>query len=329
MINNKCFLVPVLLFSLLSVISAENIRGPVSGIADFTGSDILTIETRIESLVGIRLSSSLSPLVQGVKVTVSAQEAMALYRNSFALYLYRDLDKSPDVSENSYRGTQSYMRFLDFDKPVSFLIPLNSNHTLSPDRSSYLISEESKKEDFPLLMTILPVTKGIPDAVYNEKITFSFEPIYFNKGSLRVKISDNEGNPVDDALYFQIDGKMQEDLRKTVILDAGLHTLIIRSDSGIEDTLQFALSAGESLVLDHILQQQYPTLRIDTIEGMSVFLDGKPVEPEKLSRSFEIQPGKHIIRFTIGDYQLSREFLAEMQDSYRITMIPEILLEKQ
>ena len=62
---------------------------------------------------------------------------------------------------------------------------------------------------------------------------------------------------------------------------------------------------------------------------MSVFLDEKILEPNNLSNAFEIMPGNHLIRFQIGNYNLSREFNAEMQESYRITMIPEILLEKE
>jgi len=326
----KRFLPLLFLISLATLpIFPENIRGEVAGIVDVDGSREQTVTGKLESLVGIRISDNLSPLVQGIKVTVVGNKDLSLYRNSFALYFYQELDNPPSEKLISYQGTQAYMRFLDFEQSISFLIPLTSAHTLSPDRSSYIVSEEDKSKEFPFLLTILPITKGIPDNAYNQEVTFTVSPVYFNKGSLRLKILDNEGNPTDEMLYVQIDGKMVQDIAGPQILEAGLHTMVIRSDTGVEETLQFSLSPGENLVLDHVLQLQYPTLKIDTLEGMSVFLDGKPVNESDLSQYFEIDPGSHLILFELGDYQLSREFNAEMQGSYRITMIPEILVEQQ
>ncbi len=320
-----------ILFSLMILfsVSAENIRGPVSGILEFSHGKTEILEGSVESLVGLILQEPLTPLLQGLKITVTADDSLTLYRNSFALYFYKNLDSVPSPDQTSYKGTQTYMRFMDFGKPVSFIIPLSDTHTLSPDRATFLVSEKNKLSEFPLIMTILPITKGIPDDIYNARVSYKVEPVYFQKGIVRLNVLNSQGLPVEDPLYFQIDGKIMEDPSRDTVVDAGLHTIQIRSESGVEDTIEFALSAGETLVLDHVLQQQFPTLRINTIEGMKVFLDEKPVTPEELSQSFEVQPGTHIIRFEIGDYQLSREFTAEMRDSFRITMIPEILLEKQ
>ncbi len=327
--TKKTLLILLLFLNFLIPLSSENIRGPVAGVVEFSEAGWKTIEASVESLVGLVLPDHITPLLQGVKITVSADSGMSVYRNSFALYFYKNLDTAPSTEVSAYKGTQTYMRFMDFGKPVSFIIPLSESHTLSPDRATFLISEKNKKGEFPLMMTILPITKGIPDDVYDQKVYYKIEPVFFNKGLLQVNVLNNEGKPVDEPLYYQIDGKIFEDLSNLTILDAGLHSLQIRTESGVEDTLEFALSSGQTMIMDHIIQQQYPTLRIDTIEGMKVFLDEKPISTEDLSHSMEILPGTHIIRFEIGDYQLSREFTAEMQDSFRITMIPEILLEKQ
>ncbi len=328
MIKKKfLFLILMIFLSPFAAVS-ENIRGPVEGIIEFDGYSSQSVSSKIESLVGIKLPDTLSPLVQGLRITISGPDSLSLYRNSFSLYIYKKLNQEPSSDNMSYQGTQAYMRFMDFEKSMNFLIPLSANHTMSPDRSSFIVMENNRQEDFPLLVTILPITKGIPDSVYSAEIDFSVSPVYFNKGTMSLKILDNQGNPVDEALYYQVDGKIIDDLSNPVIFDAGFHTLIIRSDSGLEESLQFSLSPGENLVLNHILQLQYPTLKIDTVKGMTVFLDGKRIDNESMSDFIEIQPGIHSIRFEFGDYQLSREFNAEMQDSFRITMIPEILMEK-
>ena len=328
MIKKTFLLLTLLIFLCLFTAESENIRGPIDGIVEFDGYSTQSVTSKIESLVGIKLPETLSPLVQGLRITISGPDKLKLYRNSFSLYLYKELDQEPSADNMSYQGTQAYMRFMDFEKSMNFLIPLSRNHTMSPDRSSFIVMENNNPEDFPLLLTILPITKGIPDSVYTAEINLSISPVFFNKGTMSLKILDNEGNPVDETLYYQVDGKMINDLSKPVIFDAGFHTLIIRSDSGLEESLQFSLSPGENLTLNHILQLQYPTLKIDTVKGMAVFLDGKRIENEEMDDYIEIQPGSHSIRFEFGDYQLSREFNAEMQDSFRITMIPEILLEK-
>lgn len=307
----------------------DNIRGPLAGVVDLDVSRDQTLRGKLESLIGITLSAEADPLVQGIKLTVSGGPALIPFRNSFALYVYHDLDETPAQGRVSYRGTQTYMRFLDFEQEISFLIPLSAAHTLSPDRASFLISEENKRSDFPLLLTILPVSKGIPDSVYQQEIRFTVSPVFFNKGSMQLQVRNAEGQPIREGLYLQVDGQPVSDPLKPQVFDAGLHTLVIRSDTGMEETLQFSLSPGEKLQLDHVLQLQYPTLKIETLEGMGVSLDGKLLDRENLTDSFEIEPGDHLILFQFGEYQFSREFHAEMQGAYRITMLPEILVEKQ
>ena len=136
-----------LMLLIISTVHSENVRGPMAGVIQFDGSSEETVLANIESLLAVTLSESISPLIQGIKLTISGPEGMSLYRNSFALYIYENLNKNPVMNQMSYRGTQSYMRFMDFEKNVSFLIPLSDNHTMSPDRSSYMVSEDNPEHE--------------------------------------------------------------------------------------------------------------------------------------------------------------------------------------
>jgi len=233
------------------------------------------------------------------------------------------------MEQNTYRGSQALMRFLAFSDPIHFLIPLTDNHTMSPDRTSFLVTDRDSSGDFPYLLTILPITKGIPDSIYDRKVTFSLTPVYFNKGLVRLTIRDEQGKNITEGISISVDGKSFSWPRDSIILASGLHTMIIRSEQGAEESLQFSLIPGQTLLLDHVLQTRYPLLTINTIEGMEVYLNDKPLSPEEISRAIEIPPGSHVIRFQLGDFQLSREFTAEMQDTIRISMNPEIQIERQ
>ena len=163
-------------------LSAENIRGPVSGTLSLNGNK--RINTRIENICGIDLQN-ISPLIQGLKLTVPVDEDLVIYRNSFALYLYKNLDSEFSEEKTNYKGTQAFMHFLPFSDSLNILIPLNENHTLSPDRSSYLLSDTDYTQDFPMILTILPITKGIPDSVYSKDIVIEITPIFFQQRVVR------------------------------------------------------------------------------------------------------------------------------------------------
>jgi len=316
----------ILIFMILLRMSvfAENVRGPVSGVLSLDGERQLN--TKIEHITGITVDG-VSSLVQGVKLTLKADESMALYRNSFALYLYKDLDAPFNPENSSYRGSQALMRFIPFTNDLNILIPLNDNHTMSPDRSTVLLSDRDYRNDFPLVLSILPVSKGIPDSVYKKEISIELTPVYFDKGQLNLSLINDRGEPVQEGITLSIDGKIYPWPGGPYVLSSGLHTLDIRTEDGSEDSLSFSLEAGEEINLDHVLQYQLPLMTIETIEGLAVYLDGRKLTLEELENSIEIQPGGHNVQFELGDFKLSRDFTAEMQDRITITMIPEILLD--
>ena len=318
----------LLFFTLLVLaslqLSAENIRGPVSGYLSLEGER--SVKTKAEHLIGIGLEG-FSPLIQGFRLSVFADDEMEIYRNSFALYLYKNLNAPFDTENNSYKGSQALMRFLTFSEDLNLLIPLTDNHTLSPDRSSYILADRDNSNDFPLILTILPISKGIPDAAYNREIRIELEPVYFEKGQVQLNIFNDRGEVLEEGVHISIDNKSYPWPGGPYTLSSGLHNITIRSEDGNEESRSFTLEAGQILSLDHVVQYQLPLLSIETIEGLEVYLDGKLIKEEDLEERFEIQPGGHSIRFELGDFIISRDFVAEMQQRISITMIPEILLE--
>ena len=316
------------LFSLLYIsvlhLSAENIRGPVSGYLSLEGDHSVTMKA--ESLTGIGLEG-LSPLIQGLRISIKADKEMELYRNSFALYLYKDLNGPFSLDQNSYRGSQAFMRFLTFSEDINLLIPLSDDHTLSPDRDSFILADRDNHNDFPLILTVLPISKGIPDAAYNREFTVELEPIYYDKGQFQLNLLNDKGEPLEDGVHISVDNKSYPWPGGPYTLSSGLHNLTIRTEDGNEESRSFTLEAGQIFTMDHVLQYQLPLLSIETIEGLQVYLDGKLLGEQDLETTFEIQPGGHSIRFVLGDFIMSRDFVAEMQQRISITMVPEVLLE--
>ena len=313
-----------MLFFTTVLLSAENIRGPVSGYLSLEKDR--SLETKVEHLTGIGLEG-LSPLVQGIRLSVLADEEMEIYRNSFALYLYKNLDSPFNPEKKDYKGSQALMRFLNFSEDLNLLIPLTDNHTLSPDRSSFILADRDNSADFPLILTVLPISKGIPDAAFNRDIRIKLEPVYFEKGQLNLDILNDRGESLSEGIHISIDNKSYPWPGGPYTLSSGLHNITIRSQDGNEESRSFTLKAGQILTIDHVVQYQLPLLSIETIKGLKVYLDERLLKENELKSSLEIQPGGHSIRFELGDFIISRDFTAEMQQRISITMVPEILLD--
>ncbi len=313
-----------IIFLLTASLFGENVNGIFQGFLSLAEEN--TIPLALEEVTSINFDKETS-FLEGIEIKIEVPRELQSYRNSFALYVYRNVTPQPSESTRFYKGTRIFMRLLPVQNNIYIKIPAFEQNSMTQSADSILIPGFTPRGDYPLLATIIPIMKGIPSDVYNHKFNFTCKPIYSPKGSLSLDITSNL-NDSDEKFNVSIDSEMVKWPSEDYILDEGLHELMINSSTGMSKNVSVVINAGEKQNVDLLFEYSEPEIKIEAPDGAVIFLDDIELmrkDPEEMIR---IKSGDHIVIFDIGGYQFSREFSIEPGDSLTISLVLDVLIHK-
>ncbi|MCK5737082.1 MAG: hypothetical protein KAH21_11415 [Spirochaetaceae bacterium] len=297
---------------------AENIRGEISGTAEINGSGI---SFNPEDLVIIE-SGKIPAFQEGIELRLEIPEALNRYQNSFALLIFRDVTPSPSQENRSYIGTRAYMRLLPSRSSAFIRIPFSENHGITGDALTDVLPLPVTTGQFPLLITVLPVMKGIPDSAFQENLSISAVPLWKDEGALTVDIANPSGNP-EEIVNITVDGR---DITpgEELILSAGIHR--IRASSTHAPTVEktIAIEPGQVLSLSLPLDYRPPELTVSIPDGAFILLDGEIIETSESIAILETLPGDHMITYSLGNLEVNRHFTVRPGGKVKIELIIDI-----
>lgn len=321
--KHKVLLIIFLLF-LIFFTYGENVNGLFQGTLSLAEEN--TVELALEEIVSIDFDKD-TAFLEGIEIKIDLPKNLQQYRNSFALYMYKDISPVPDSSIRFYKGTRIFMRLLPVQNNIYIRIPAFEENSMVQSADSILIPGFTPRGDYPLLATIIPIMKGIPGSVYNQKFTFTCKPIYSPKGSLALEISSNL-NDEGETFDVSIDGDMVKWPSNDYILNEGLHELNINSSTGMNKNASIVINAGEKRAANFFFEYSEPEIKIEAPEGTTIILDDEKLVRKNPENPLVMDPGEHSIIFDIGGYQFSRDFVLEPGDSLTISLILDVLIHK-
>ena len=306
---------------------SENIVGTMSGLLILENSgESSAVELGLEDLASADYLFD-NPFVQGVELVFAIPQSTRNFRNSFALYLYRDIQPAPDVSLSHYRGSQFFMQILPYAAEFSLKIPFDDNHTLRKEADSVVTAPVSR-DDFPLLVTMLPISKGLPTQAKNASVSMSVRPLYAEKGGLRLTIEDEE-NLLEEKTTVRIDGGEVEWPVDYYTLAPGFHSVTIDNAVGGVREFNIAVEQGKFTEIRHSLQSALPRLIFSPREGVKYFLDGEEIPPGDTGRPLRCEPGEHTVGIVLNDGPaLTEKYTFSPGENVTISLDLQILLEK-
>jgi hypothetical protein len=301
--KNAILLLACLAVAAVAPIGAESVRGPLAGTLTVGGPAISLVP---EELVAVNLGGG-GPFLRGVELRIEFPADFRPYRTSFALMIYRDIDPGPTDGTRSYAAVRSYMQLLPNRDSVYLRIPIEEDHGISGDALTTVLPAPVETGSFPLLATIIPVMKGIPDDAFDQPLRASLAPLYEDKGSLDLRFVNLSGDP-GEILTLTIDGERKNPEESPFVLDAGLHRVRVESNraAGAEKTV--AVEPGDEIELLWELDYTPPELSVEIPEGIEAFFDGVLLETGGSSVVLNPEPGPHTITFRAGDFTVTRDF---------------------
>jgi|GEM_PF-588952 len=318
--TSKNKLIILFFFSISSIGSlySENIRGRIAGTLQI---DEPAVEFKPEEQVIIK-SDKPSAFQEGIEIQVIVPSLLRDFRNSFALMIYKDISPDPNENLNEYSGTKIHMELIPARERVFVRIPFNKTDEITGDALTSVLSIPVNSEQFPLLLSVLSIMKGIPDVAFSEKFIISAVPIWKNEGSLTVTTTNSSGDS-EEIIEVSVD-RTSIGLNKTVRLPAGIHKVRIASTHApvIEETI--TLEPGEEKTLDFELDYKLPELTIHIPQGAITRLDGELIDFDETVKVIEVYPGDHLISYTLGELEVSRNFTVQPGSELTISLFADV-----
>lgn len=314
----KWALLTLVIILLAQNLYSEAIRGETVGVIK---DDDKVLSFNLEEIVGINIPET-SHYKQGIELQIDIPEELSRYPNSFALFLYKTVSPRPNIGQHEYRGVRVYMRLLPSGKSLFLRIPLHENHDISNDALTQLLPVAVPPDEFPLVATILPIIKGLPDSSYLQDFHIHASSLFKDEGSLSVTITNPSGIP-EEIISITIDGK---EVRQGEILSlkTGVHKVSVSSTHAPVTEKSVLVEAGVNTEVPITLDYRPPEIFVKFPKESQVFLDGEELVVKEGTALLEIEPGEHEISGILGEYEISKTFSVRPGSRVNITLLLDI-----
>jgi len=291
-----------------------------------------TVGIALEEMAGLWLEGE-ARFLRGIRLELRLSNLLKQHFDSFALAVYRRLSPEPRKGVTAYRGERIFFQYLPYLNRIQVQIPLATEEdgeaSAEAGEGVYRLPAPLTREDFPILVAILPLIKGIPDTVAEAKFYLTVRPVIARRGTIQLSLRAPAGVPAEPITGYLDERELSpaelQALKSGQELPAGLHRLRLVSPALQEVNASFTVEPGKSSSLDIELQSLTTLLSIEAPQNAEVFLDG-----EKLSSltGLPIAEGTHQVRVKIAEYNVTRKFSAQQGRHYHLSCIFDIIINE-
>ena len=285
-----------------------------------------TIALSLEEAAVLSLEED-TPFLEGIRVELVLSNDLKKHFDTFALGIYKNISPRPQGAVRFYSGERAFFQYLPYLNRIYIHIPLVRipGEEAAPV-GTYRLQGPLKRTDFPLLLTMVPLTKGIPASIADKKFYFSVKPLLEKKGFVNLALHFPESLE-EQPFELLIDGAPFPWPTQRVELASGIHQLRIVSTSFKEINTSFTVESGKTSQVDIELEETITQLTIDAPSGTELFLDGEKIA-DGISYPMQISEGNHLVRAKIADHSVSKKFAVQRGKHYHLSIIFDIILNE-
>ncbi len=288
------------------------------------------IRVKMEELFTVNIPSDRIRFVEGIEIEIKIPSAIRNLRDSFALFLYKDVYPKPDEDVWAYTGKRLTFELIPPRAQIYYRIPLDMGLDITPSPDTVYIEKPLRSSDFPLILTILPVMKGIPATASIAEFRIRTRTVLKETGSLEIDftLSDLSPDPDMSSVNLYLDGKSITPSEKPIVLTTGLHSLEFLSDDYRSQSFRVAIEPGKTTVLSIPVEPLIPRIYFEGPNVAEFFFDGEKLDIIP-GVALDVTEGEHTLLFKIGDYRVSKRIFIEKSKDYNISLFLDILVEER
>ena len=307
----------------------DNIMGPVKKIIDskvMKNSSVIELEISPEEIFSIIPDYKNLPDI--ISIEIRSSDLIKQFRDSFSLYSYSNIIPFPVLETKSYTG--KYINSHLIPDRTRFFIDIIFNKNINKQRvpGTKIIDLIEQKDEKPLMFSILPVMKGVPDYLFLEKFKIKIIPQWAETGNINLKVSylSSDNKKIETESYKIYINDKEFNTQPDIILKTGIHKITVIKEGFISFEENITLKTNENRVVKVILKKNRPEITIFSPKESVLFIDGIKQERKKIT---EIDEGEHTILFKLGEYSMSRKITIENGKKYIINLLLDIEIKEK
>jgi hypothetical protein len=263
--------------------------------------------------------------LKGVELEFTVPQSYLPYRGSLALALYADMDPIPGGGVVDIAGRQIIFEPIPNKIQTVYQAPLRAGHGLRTTPYVTVTAGVVAPESFPVLFRIMPVIKGLSEAIETMEFSLNVKPILGDEGAVKITPRYPE-NLRDKPFTALIDDEVVEYPGTERLLKEGEHHLVILSNDYRNESRIFVVERAKALDLVIPLQDPTPLVYFEAPENAFVFFDDQPVESGPAP--IPVEPGLHEVKFQISDYAVVRTLTVHKGKTYRVALSVDVLISE-
>lgn len=316
------FLLQLIFLTSLPLLSAENFRVMEMHQAVLqTDGSKTTITAGINDGINITLPED-RRFIQGIQIDLRIPKIIASYRDSIATTLWTNCENG--ASEIDFRGNKQY---LDTVPPrLSQTLQLEcAGRSIKKDPYATVIPYEVQESDSSVVLRFQLAMKGVPAELFDATFEVEIKAILSNEGLFSLDFTYPPGEEAlppavsdDEAPLLVYIDEMPYEQYSGIILPVGIHHLSVVSENYRSEVRTFTVEQAKETELTIDLKAVTPELFLVAPENAVIYLDDVLVGNRDEKQL--ISTGKHVIRFVLADYELSKYFEARSGKTYTVSM---------
>ncbi|MCL2761621.1 MAG: hypothetical protein FWD36_00245 [Treponema sp.] len=322
---HKAIFVWVMVLFLAIPAGAEPFRVLVAGNLELSAENPegASINLAYNNAALIRLGND-ARFFRGIELELSAPQAWLSNQGSLAMQLYANLDRVPSTGVNDLDGRNIAFDPLPNKIKMVYQIPIRPSHGLRTTPYATVSTGIIPPSSFPIIFRLMPIIKGLSDALEHMRFTLTARPILGDEGAVRLIPRYPEqlrGRPFTVLINDTVVNIAEEQLLKE-----GEHHLVVLSDDYRNESRRFMVEKAKLLDLFIDLQDPTPLIIFEAPENALVFLNNAPVSRD--GGPVPVEPGIHEAKFQVGDYTLTKTITVERGKTYRVALAVDIAVEE-
>ena len=299
-------------------LGADNVRGLVRAVVEVRQESEFeqTVELHPYELAAVALPSE-TRFLEGLQLELLLSAEARTHFDSFGLVVYDRLDAVPTVGVSALTGSRAFLHGLLALNRLFYVISLGratGGASVDLAQGIFRLAEPRISSDFPILVSVIPIMKGVPDSMQSLVFYLKCRPVVRNAGLVKVRILPPPGSHqfavlVDDTpVEATVAGRSPSSpWEASVELPAGIHSLRVTSPTLQQAESAFSVDPGGTSVVELELRESAASIAIEAPSGAAIYIDGVKIDYPRQSR-VGVPAGEHTVRYRVGDFSGARTF---------------------
>lgn len=258
--------------------------------------------------------------LKGIELEMKIPEEMLSFPQCEAFSFYKDITPEPSEEIIDYKGNRILIDSIPSRLSMVLQIPFEEEHTIPETPYAKMLPKSVIAQDQNAFMRLQPIMKGLPENIDELIFEVNVKSILTDEGLLDLSIIYPHEEKKAVAVF--IDEEPITDFSEPIFLKEGMHYLAVTSEEYRTEVRTFAIEKAKITPLEITLMDTTPIIIITAPDNAKIYLNEELVT--NLENPIVVEPGEYLIRFVIGDYEITKSLSVVNGKTYNASLTVDV-----